>query len=110
MASWLFGKKKTPAELLRENKRMLERAIRELDRERMGLQNQEKKLIQEIKKMAKEGQMVRLLIMHLSSVCLLLLGGWLPVLSTAAVAVRVLTLTRACNPLLTPPALRTRSK
>lgn len=28
------------AELLRENKRMLDRAIRELDRERMGLQNQ----------------------------------------------------------------------
>lgn len=46
------------AELLRENKRMLDKAIRELDRERMGLQAQEKKLIQEIKKMAKEGQMV----------------------------------------------------
>lgn len=46
------------AELLRENKRMLDRAIRELDRERMGLQQQEKKLIMEIKKMAKEGQMV----------------------------------------------------
>ncbi len=46
------------AELLRENKRMLDRAIRELDRERMGLQQQEKKLILEIKKMAKEGQMV----------------------------------------------------
>lgn len=56
---WLFGKKKTPAELLRENKRMLDKAIRELDRERMGLQNQEKKTIAEIKKMAKEGQMVR---------------------------------------------------
>ena len=37
---------------------MLDRAIRELDRERMGLQTQEKKLIAEIKKMAKEGQMV----------------------------------------------------
>lgn len=37
---------------------MLDRAIRELDRERMGLQQQEKKLILEIKKMAKEGQMV----------------------------------------------------
>ena len=37
---------------------MLDRAIRELDRERMGLQTQEKKLILEIKKMAKEGQMV----------------------------------------------------
>lgn len=46
-------------ELLRENKRMLDRAIRDLDRERMGLQQQEKKLIVEIKKMAKDGQMVR---------------------------------------------------
>jgi charged multivesicular body protein 2A len=45
--------------MLRENKRMLDKAIRELDRERMGLQNQEKKTIVEIKKMAKEGQMVR---------------------------------------------------
>eukprot|EP00879_Flechtneria_rotunda_P001741 GHRR01001904.1.p1 GENE.GHRR01001904.1~~GHRR01001904.1.p1 ORF type:complete len:227 (+),score=85.96 GHRR01001904.1:177-857(+) len=54
---WLFGKKKTPAEMLRENKRMLDKAIRELDRERMGLQNQEKKTIAEIKKMAKEGHM-----------------------------------------------------
>lgn len=44
--------------MLRENKRMLDKAIRELDRERMGLQNQEKKTIAEIKKMAKEGQMV----------------------------------------------------
>lgn len=58
MLEALFGKKKTPAEMLRENKRMLDRAIRELDRERMGLQNQEKKTIAEIKKMAKEGQMV----------------------------------------------------
>ena len=46
------------AEMLRENKRMLDKAIRELDRERMALQNQEKKTIAEIKKMAKEGQMV----------------------------------------------------
>lgn len=54
---WLFGKRKTPADILRENKRMLDKAIRELDRERIGLQNQEKKLIGEIKKAAKEGQM-----------------------------------------------------
>ena len=38
---------------------MLDKAIRELDRERMGLQNQEKKIVAEIKKMAKQGQMVR---------------------------------------------------
>ncbi|KAF5836398.1 Snf7-domain-containing protein [Dunaliella salina] len=53
----LFGKRKTPADLLRENKRNLDKAIRDLDRERMGLQNQEKRIIQDIKKMAKEGQM-----------------------------------------------------
>jgi hypothetical protein len=40
---------------------MLDKAMRELDRERMGLQNQEKKLVAEIKKMAKDGQMVRVL-------------------------------------------------
>ena len=38
---------------------MLDKAIRELDRERTTLQNQEKKLIGEIKKSAKAGQMVR---------------------------------------------------
>jgi len=37
---------------------MLDKAIRELDRERTGLQTQDKKLIAEIKKTAKEGQMV----------------------------------------------------
>lgn len=42
-----------------QNKRMLDKAIRELDRERMGLQNQEKKTIAEIKKMAKDNQMAR---------------------------------------------------
>ena len=44
-------------ELLRENKRQLDRAIRDLDRERTGLQTQEKKLVAEIKKAAKDGQM-----------------------------------------------------
>jgi charged multivesicular body protein 2A len=47
------------SELLRENKRMLDRSIREIERERQGLQAQEKKLITEIKKTAKEGQMVQ---------------------------------------------------
>ena len=36
---------------------MLDKSIRELDRERMNLQSQEKKLISEIKKMAKQNQM-----------------------------------------------------
>ncbi|KAL0346736.1 UNVERIFIED_CONTAM: Vacuolar protein sorting-associated protein 21 [Sesamum calycinum] len=55
--SFLFGKRKTPAELLRENKRMLDKSVREIERERQGLQTQEKKLIAEIKKSAKQGQM-----------------------------------------------------
>ncbi|CAA6653620.1 unnamed protein product [Spirodela intermedia] len=54
--SFLFGKKKTP-QILRENKRMLDRSIRDIERERQGLQNQEKRLIMEIKKTAKQGQM-----------------------------------------------------
>lgn len=56
-AMWLFAKKKTPSEILRENKRMLDKSIRELDRERTGMMSQEKKLIVEIKKMAKANQM-----------------------------------------------------
>lgn len=55
--SFLFGQRKTPAELLRENKRMLDRSIREIERERQSLQAQEKKLIVEIKKTAKQNQM-----------------------------------------------------
>eukprot|EP01116_Phalansterium_solitarium_P009283 TRINITY_DN2336_c0_g1_i1.p1 TRINITY_DN2336_c0_g1~~TRINITY_DN2336_c0_g1_i1.p1 ORF type:complete len:222 (-),score=68.86 TRINITY_DN2336_c0_g1_i1:159-824(-) len=54
---WLFGKKKTLKEVLREQQRNLNRAIREIDRERTGLQNQEKKIIVEMKKLAKQGQM-----------------------------------------------------
>lgn len=41
---------------------MLDKAIRDLDRERMGLQTQEKKLVAEIKKTAKQGQMVRMIL------------------------------------------------
>lgn len=49
-------KTKTPAEILRENKRAIDRAIRELERERVGLERQEKKLVGDIKKAAKEGK------------------------------------------------------
>ena len=52
-----FGRQKTPREVLREHKRSLDRAIRELDRERMGMQRQEKMLVVEMKKLAKAGQM-----------------------------------------------------
>ncbi|EGG20924.1 SNF7 family protein [Cavenderia fasciculata] len=54
---FLFGKQKTPKEILRENQRSLNKSMRELDRERVSLQNQEKKIILDIKKMAKQGQM-----------------------------------------------------
>jgi charged multivesicular body protein 2A len=56
--SFLFGKKKTPEEMLRQNQRALNKAMRDLDRERTQLENQEKKVIMDIKKMAKMGQMV----------------------------------------------------
>merc|ERR1711922_29974 len=54
---WLFGRKKTPDELLRQNQRALNKAMRELDRERAKMEQQEKKIIADIKKMAKAGQM-----------------------------------------------------
>lgn len=51
----------TPAERLRQHQRSLTKAQRELDRERTKLEQSEKKLIIDIKKSAKAGQMVRLL-------------------------------------------------
>lgn len=47
----------TPQERLRKHQRALEKTMRELDRERIKLENQEKKTIAEIKKNAKNGQM-----------------------------------------------------
>lgn len=55
---WLFGKKKTPEEMLRQNQRALTKAMRDLDREKAKMEQQEKKVIADIKKMAKQGQMV----------------------------------------------------
>ena len=37
---WLFGRKKTPEELLRQNQRVLNKAIRELDREKIKMEGQ----------------------------------------------------------------------
>ncbi len=56
MMDFLFGSRKTPAELLKTHQRALTRASRELDRERTKLEAQEKKLIADIKKAAKAGQ------------------------------------------------------
>jgi len=57
MLQGLFGKSKTPKEILREHQRAINRAGRDIDRERTNLQNQEKKVIMEIRKAAKQGQM-----------------------------------------------------
>lgn len=54
---WLFGRRMTPDEQLKKNQRALNKAIRELDRERAKMEQQEKKIIADIKKMAKAGQM-----------------------------------------------------
>ncbi|KAG6865879.1 hypothetical protein C0991_010960 [Blastosporella zonata] len=53
----LFGRTITPAERLRQHQRSLAKAQRELDRERSKLEQGEKKLIMDIKKSAKAGQL-----------------------------------------------------
>ncbi|EDR14409.1 vacuolar sorting protein DID4 [Laccaria bicolor S238N-H82] len=53
----LFGRTVTPAERLRQHQRSLTKAQRELDRERAKLEQSEKKLIMDIKKSAKAGQL-----------------------------------------------------
>jgi hypothetical protein len=59
----LLGKEKPLKEVLRENKRMITRAVRELDREKQGLEKEEKRLTMEIKKAARENQMASVKIM-----------------------------------------------
>ncbi|EAT47555.1 AAEL001336-PA [Aedes aegypti] len=54
---WLFGKKMSPDEMMRKNQRALNKAMRDLDREKMKMEQQEKKIIADIKKLAKENQM-----------------------------------------------------
>lgn len=54
---WLFGKRMTPDEMMRKNQRALNKAMRDLDRERMKMEQQEKKIIADIKKLAKDNQM-----------------------------------------------------
>ncbi|EKM55830.1 uncharacterized protein PHACADRAFT_184590, partial [Phanerochaete carnosa HHB-10118-sp] len=56
----LFGRTITPAERLRQHQRALAKAQRELDRERTKLEQQEKKLVGDIKRSAKAGQIVSL--------------------------------------------------
>ena len=58
-----FGRDVPLKEVLRKNKRDISKAIRELDRERGALERQEKKLIADIRKYAKENQMTTVTIM-----------------------------------------------
>jgi charged multivesicular body protein 2A len=58
-----FGKDVPLKDVLRENKRMINRAVRELEREKAGLEREEKRLIIEIKKAARENQMKSVRIM-----------------------------------------------
>lgn len=53
----LLGKEKPLKEVLRENKRTINRAVRELDREKQALEREEKRIIMEIKQAAKQQQM-----------------------------------------------------
>eukprot|EP00759_Apiculatamorpha_spiralis_P044764 PhF_6_TR41649/c0_g1_i1/m.63141/K12191/CHMP2A; charged multivesicular body protein 2A len=53
----LFGPRKTPEEMMREYKRSIDRSVRDLEKERTKLQTQEKKLIADMKKAAKQDQM-----------------------------------------------------
>jgi hypothetical protein len=65
----IFGKEKPLKEVMRENKRMITRAVRELDREKMALEREEKRLTMEIKKAAKEQQMSSVKIMAKVRIC-----------------------------------------
>lgn len=47
----------TPAERLRKNQRLLDKAIRELDQQRVKLEKQEKTLVTQIRQSAQKGQM-----------------------------------------------------
>jgi len=54
---WLFGRRLTPQELIKEHQRTISKSIRELEREKNRLQRSEGKIISDIKKAAREGQM-----------------------------------------------------
>lgn len=57
MMEFFFGRRKTPDEILRENKRAIDRAIRDLEREKGRMEQQEVKLANEIRKSARANEM-----------------------------------------------------
>ncbi|CAH8841819.1 unnamed protein product [Trichobilharzia szidati] len=54
--SFLFGSRKTPEEQLRDNKRAIARATREIEREKTQLERDRVKITNEIRMLAKKGQ------------------------------------------------------
>ncbi|KAL6562801.1 hypothetical protein OROHE_005388 [Orobanche hederae] len=81
--SFPSGERKIPAELRQENKRMVDKSIRQIQRERKGLKTQQMKLTDEIKKSAKQGEMRAVIVMaqdlirtrhHLGDLCKLNAG------------------------------------
>ena len=54
----VFSSEKPLKEIIRENQRMIKKAIREMEKEIANLKTQEKKLTGDIKKSAKLNQMV----------------------------------------------------
>ncbi|KAJ2694807.1 ESCRT-III subunit protein did4, partial [Coemansia spiralis] len=57
MFNFLFGSRETPQEKLRKNLRALRKAQRQLTTEVTNMERQESKLLVDVKKAAKEGQM-----------------------------------------------------
>lgn len=51
----VLGEKKTVKQIVRQNKRAIEKSVRQLEREKRSLTNDERKLVAEIKKQAKAG-------------------------------------------------------
>jgi charged multivesicular body protein 2A len=58
-----FGERKTAKDIIRENRRTLNRSIRQQDRDRISLENDEKTLILNIKKAAQANQLKSMRIM-----------------------------------------------
>ncbi|CAH8475094.1 unnamed protein product [Schistosoma turkestanicum] len=54
--SFLFGSRKTPEEQLRESKRTITRTLREIDREKAQLERERVRVTNEIRMLAKRGQ------------------------------------------------------
>jgi charged multivesicular body protein 2A len=65
---WLFGKVLTPQEIMKENQNLIRKSIREIERERKKMENQETKLINDMKKTAATGQMGAVRVMALDLV------------------------------------------